>query len=200
MKAQYPRKRCRRRKCLFCGDLYMPDSRHFRDQRFCSKPECRAESKRMSQRRWLRSAKGAEYRDPEENKRRVREWRKAHPGYSRLTAGRKPRALQETINIQHIDVQGVRRGLVAEALKDANLSEPAMAVGLIAVLTGSVLQETIAPVVQRSLLLGREILGMEPGVKTKGGSRNETCKTTLVCGADAACAGEFQLDRSPSGP
>lgn len=200
MKAQFPRKRRRRRKCICCGELYMPDCRHFRDQKFCSKPECRVESKRRSQRRWLRSAKGAEYRDPEENKRRVREWREAHPGYSRLTAGRKSRALQEMNNPQVVDKKQVTHSLIAEALKDSSFAEPAMAVGLIAVLTGSASQEMIAPVVQRSLFLGREILGMDPDLKTKGGIRNETRKTTLVCGAATACAGELQLDRSPPGP
>ncbi len=73
MKAQYPRKRRRKRKCRCCGELYLPEARHFRDQEYCPKAECRRGSKRASQWSWLMSEKGAEYRDPEENKRRVRE-------------------------------------------------------------------------------------------------------------------------------
>ena len=87
MKAQFPRKRRRKRKCKCCGELYMPDFRHFRDQKYCSKPACKLTSKRASHQRWLRSPKGVEYRDPEENKRRVRKWREEHPDYARLTGG-----------------------------------------------------------------------------------------------------------------
>ena len=199
MKAQFPRKRRRRRKCQCCGELYMPDVRHFRDQKYCSKPECKRASKLASHRRWLRSRKGAEYRDPEEGKRRVREWREKHPGYSRLTAGRRSRALRDTCSSQMVDREQVNRGLSGMALRDTSLSEPALAVGLIAILTGSASQETIVPMVQRSLLLGRDILGIEPGVQTKGEARNETCKATPVCGTIAARAGEFQLGGSSPG-
>ena len=97
MKAQYPRKRRRRRKCQCCRELYMPNARHFHDQTYCTKPECRHAGKLASHRRWYFSEKGREYRDPEENKRRVREWRKEHPKYWRHTGQGPEGALPDTI-------------------------------------------------------------------------------------------------------
>ena len=97
MKAQWPRQRRRKRKCKCCRELYMPDARHFNDQKYCGKAGCRRSGKQASQRRWLMSDKGVEYRDPEENRRRVREWRAVHPDYAKLMGGRHRNALQETI-------------------------------------------------------------------------------------------------------
>jgi hypothetical protein len=88
MNTKHPRKRSRKRKCKHCGQLYMPDARHLRDQQYCGAPSCRIASKRASHRRWLSSPKGAEYRDPVENKRRVCQWRKANPGYWRRVAAK----------------------------------------------------------------------------------------------------------------
>ena len=41
----------------------MPDARHFHDQNYCIRSECRHASKRASHRRWYESDKGAEYRE-----------------------------------------------------------------------------------------------------------------------------------------
>ncbi len=46
----------RRRKCRNCGQLYRPDPRNLRHQRYCSQPACRRASKAASQRRWLAKA------------------------------------------------------------------------------------------------------------------------------------------------
>ena len=43
----------RRRKCWHCGQLFRPDPRNLRHQRYCSAKECRRASKAASQRRWL---------------------------------------------------------------------------------------------------------------------------------------------------
>ena len=43
----------RRRKCLNCGQLFRPDPRSARHQRYCSTPPCRKASKAASQTRWL---------------------------------------------------------------------------------------------------------------------------------------------------
>ena len=67
------RRRKRKRKCKHCGEMYLPDPRTRDRQRHCSKPECKRASKAWRQRRWYYSAKGAEYRDTEYNKQRVRE-------------------------------------------------------------------------------------------------------------------------------
>ena len=180
MKAQYPRKRRRTRKCECCGQLYMPDNRHFRDQKYCPKPVCRHASKLASHRRWYRSEKAADHRDLEENKRRMREWRANHPKYWRRTGKDPAGALQETTLSEPIDSQEVAPSLNRSALQDMNFLQPALVVGLVAHLSGSALQDTIAETSRRFVLLGQDILGKGPGSTPKGGRRNATRKTHSV--------------------
>src|SRR5208337_1146425 len=72
-----------KRKCLCCGDFYPPDHRNVRHQRYCSKPVCRKESTAQSQRRWLQTPENQNYFRGPENRQRVKDWRKANPGYWR---------------------------------------------------------------------------------------------------------------------
>ena len=56
-----------RRKCRHCGQLFRPDPRNLRHQRYCSAKECRRASKAASQRRWLAKAENRDYfRGPEQ--------------------------------------------------------------------------------------------------------------------------------------
>ena len=190
MKAQYPRKRRRKRKCECCRELYMPDMRHFRDQNYCNKPDCRHASKLASHRRWYRSDKAADHRDPEENKRRVREWREAHPKYWHRTRRGVADALQETTTSEATEREKVTASLDADALQDMNFLQPAMVVGLIASLTGSALQDSIAETSRRFVLLGQDILGKGPGSSPRGDRRDANRKTSSMSPALAA--------RSPS--
>ena len=180
MKASYPRRRRRKRKCACCRELYMPDARHFHDQNYCTKPACRHASKVASHRRWYASDKAAEHRDPAENKRRVREWRAAHPDYAKLTGGRGHPALQETKDSQDTDREEFTAILTAHALQDMNLLQPALVVGLMSQLTGSALQDTIAETSRRLLLLGHDILGTRPGITPEGGTGNGDRKASSV--------------------
>ena len=199
MKAQRPRKRRRKRKCKCCGELYMPDARHFRDQAHCEKPTCRHASKRASHRRWLLSEKGAEYRDPEENKRRVRLWRVATPGYWKRTARKGSVALRETTISQPVDDKDLAPSLVVDALQDPIFTQPALVVGLIASLTGSALQETIVETSRRFVLLGQDILGNGPGTAKRGDRRYADHQTNPVSGAPAPNTESLQLGRPPPG-
>ena len=172
----------------------MPDGRHFRDQQYCTKGKCRHASKLASHRHWYYSEKGNEYRDPEFNKQRVREWRAAHPDYAKLTGGRPGRALQETTAAEQLDNKELTTSLVTDALQDMNFSQPALAVGLIASLTGTALQDTIAETTRRFVLLGQDILGNGPGSAKRGDRRYADNKTDPVPGAPASCSESLQLD------
>ena len=56
-----------RRKCRHCGQLFRPDPRNLRHQRYCSAKECRRASKAASQRRWLAKTENRDYfRGPEQ--------------------------------------------------------------------------------------------------------------------------------------
>ena len=86
--------RCRRRKCRNCRQMYEPDPRNVRHQRYCSQPACRRASKAASQRRWLSSPKGRGYFRGPTNVQRVQAWRRVHPGYWK-PAPKPPTALQD---------------------------------------------------------------------------------------------------------
>ena len=161
------RHRKRKRKCKHCGKMYLPDPRTRDRQKHCSAPECRRASKAWRQRRWYYSEKGAEYRDPEYNKQRVQEWRKAHPGYWRRGPKRE-NALQDDCSSQVLDRQLDRCELNTSALQDDCLLQPPLVVGLIAQLTGSALQDDIAVTVRRMHADGQRILGMWHGLKNGG--------------------------------
>ncbi len=182
MKAQHPRKRHRRRKCKHCGELYLPDSRHYHDQKYCPAPACRRASRQASHRRWYRSAKGAAHRDSEENKRRVREWRAAHPGYWRRTVARDKQPLQDAIKSQPKGHQEDAAGLNRHALQDMNFLQPALVVGLMAHLTGSALQDTIAETSLRFVRLGQDILHK---TNPKGDRWDENREAYSECAASA---------------
>ena len=177
----------------------MPDKRHFGDQKYCSKPDCRHASKQASHRRWYRSDKGTDHRDPDENKRRMREWRESHPKYWRRTGKGAAGALQETKMSEATDSKDVTASLNDDALQDVNFLQPAMVVGLIASLTGSALQDSIAETSRRFVLLGQDILGEGPGSNPRGDRRDANNKTSSVSRALTACATSIQLDRPPAG-
>ena len=112
-----PMMKRRRRKCLNCGQLFRPDPRSVRHQRYCSTPACRKASKAASQARWLSKAQNRNYFRGPEHLARVRAWRAAHPGYARRGRG----ALQEDSSVQLVDQAeknrrlddgGVTRGLL----------------------------------------------------------------------------------------
>ena len=92
-----------RRKCRHCGQLFRPDPRNLRHQRYCSAKECRRVSKAASQRRWLAKAENRDYFRGPEHVARVRAWRTAHPGYAREKSSRR-RALQEHSSAQPVDI------------------------------------------------------------------------------------------------
>jgi hypothetical protein len=180
------RKKKRKRKCRHCLEFYIPDPWNRWHQRYCSKPECRKASKAAGQRCWLASAKGQGYFQGEDNIRRVREWRAAHPKYWQRgrTDGRD--ALQDVLSVEVVATQEVRGRLNSNALQDLLTPQPALLVGLIAKLTGNALQDDIAEASRRLIILGRDIL-QTPSNKPKGGI-GDAAKTHTMSGAPAPCA------------
>jgi hypothetical protein len=144
----------RRRKCLNCGELYRPDARNLRHQRYCSAPGCRQASKAASQRRWLAKGANRDYFRGPEHLERVRAWRAAHPRYWRHSGG----ALQEHSLEQPIESIGETAALTASPLQDLSRAQPLVLIGLIAHLTGAALQEDIARAARRFHALAQDIL------------------------------------------
>ena len=156
-----------RRKCQCCKKFFFPDYRHAQRQKYCMEPACRRAFKVASQQRWLRKKTSRDYFRGAQHVRRVREWRKAHPGYWRKT---KPRS-QAT---QAADAQAANPGQDScnvprhepRTLQDSSLLQAPEFVGLISMITGSTLQEEIEATGRRLILQGQNILGLKsPGTE-----------------------------------
>ena len=171
----------RRRKCRNCGELFRPDVRNLRHQRYCAKPACRRASKTANQQRWLAKAANHDYFRGPENVERVRAWRAAHPGYWRQS-GRALQehspaqatevegkivplvssALQEHSPAQATEIEGKTAPLVSSALQELSRAQPYVLMGLIAQLTGAVQQEDIVHTARRLQDLAQDILNASP--------------------------------------
>ena len=160
-------------KCLNCNEILSCEPRNRGRQRFCPAPACRRASKAQSQRQWLRCPDNENYFRGAVNVARVREWRKAHPGYWRPRSPKPGVALQEPSNeaqepqsIEHELVVAFKTsGALQEIclpLQDSSLLQPALLVGLISVMTGHALHVDIAGCLRSMLERGEDILRMDP--------------------------------------
>jgi hypothetical protein len=191
-----------KRKCPHCKGFFHPDHRNVARQRYCSKPECRKASKADSQQRWLQKPENHHYFRGPDNVKRIQLWRQDNPGYWR----RKPPevsaeadALQETLMPQGMETQVLNEGLgkpERDALQDSFFMQPAVLVGLIAQLSGCVLQEDIALMARRLQQLGHDILDRSPQVT--GGSPDAQTPDLFRQAAPSAPA--IQLGGSALGP
>ena len=104
-----------KRKCKHCQTFFAPDPRSAGRQRYCTQPACRHASKAASQRRWLHQPANRDYFSGPPQVERVRQWRRAHPGYWRHQASRAPHALQDDITPQEPQKQLLDEGLTPHA-------------------------------------------------------------------------------------
>ena len=155
-----------KRKCLCCGDFFAPDHRNVGHQRYCCKSACRKESKAQSQRRWLKRPENQNYFRGPENRQRVKDWRKAHPGYWRKKKSSMQVPLQDFFQAQVAHNEELIPRVTSDALQDLFSMQPAVVVGLISMMTGSALQEDIVSTVGVLVRKGRDILDMKPGSET----------------------------------
>jgi hypothetical protein len=51
----------KKKKCRHCKRLFIPDARNRDRQKYCYRSECRKESKRASQRRWLKKPENRDH-------------------------------------------------------------------------------------------------------------------------------------------
>ena len=183
-------------KCRCCKEFFGPSKRHPR-QRFCAKPDCRKASKQHSQKQWLLRHPG--YFCGLEHVERVRDWRKAHPGYSRGKRRQPNRkkglaALQDFVHAQppqqkpvapkeeepssdfpqRQDTAGAADSCRGQALQDLVLLQVPLVVGLLSVMAGEALQETLLPFARRLVERGQRVLGPA----TNGAGRPHAYETT----------------------
>jgi len=136
--------------------LFVPEPRAAGRQKFCCRPECRKISRRESDQRWMKNTGNGTYHSGEKGISRVREWRKANPGYWRRRA-----SVTDVTNHNHRP-PATLRGVLSEfalqdictPLQDSWNPQVAALVGLIGWLRGSALQETIARDLREIMLAG----------------------------------------------
>ena len=184
-------KRMRKRKCRCCGAIFASDHRNRWRQRYCSKPECRKAGKAASQKLWLKKPENRDYFRGPDNVRRVQEWRKAHPEYSR----KRRKALQDDLTGKHVKNPEVKPCFVSSALQDLFASQPTVLLGLISHLTGSALQDDIAVTARRLQQLGNDILNGP--ISNTGGIYDQ--KASHLPPAPAPHTQPIQLGGPPSG-
>ena len=142
------KKKIRRRRCKNCDDLFKPDSRNLKRQKFCRKPECKEASKRYSQQKWLMKPKNIDHFSGPENVIRVQQWRQQNPGYWKQKKSKKvisliKGALQETLSAKTITGKGFSSDLMQSALQDSLSAKTLVIIGFDAQLNKTALQDII---------------------------------------------------------
>ena len=147
----------KRKKCCNCKDLFIPDPRNAKRQKYCHTSECRKASKAASQKRWLAKPDNQSYFCGPENVKRVQLWREDNPGYWRGKRNNKD-ALQDRLNPQPIENKHDNVDFANDALQDFLISQPPVLLGLIANFTGNALQDNMVITLQRLQKLGQDIV------------------------------------------
>ena len=160
-------RRFRKRKCRCCKELYIPDHRSGRRQKYCAKEVCRKASKAASQRRWLRKPENRNYFCGPEHVERKRRWREEHPERARQRSAKSENVPQDVMPVQLSENTGELGDLVKCVPQDVMVSQPLVLVGLIAKLTDSTSQDEIAKASLVLLRLGQDIMrgGIDAGKK-----------------------------------
>ena len=186
------------RKCLHCLTFFKPDPRSKGRQTFCSLPECRKESKKVSQIKWLQKPQNQNYFCGPENVQRVQRWRDKNPGYSKKppSASGTPQPLQETSIAQDTENKEETGVLKQDALQDLLMAQPSVLIGLIAHLTGSTLQDDIVRTGQKLRELGEDFLSQPNSDKGEHHAFPSLAQSQEIAPNPPA----VQLGRSPSGP
>ena len=194
------------RKCCHCRVWFRPNPRNAYHQRFCTKEQCRAASKRASQKKWHRKNPG--YFRGEQYVKKTRAWRREHPGYWRKRpeepAGEQDDALQDLLTSEVIDdklVNAIRDRIepeISRPLQDILTAQQLTLVGLTSMITGDALQEDIARVLSSCYERGQRIGGVVPWMNQQEVSY-EGARTGVTETAPTHSAA-VQLGRSPPGP
>ena len=185
----------KRKKCRNCRELFIPDPRNAKRQKYCHKPECRKASKAASQKRWLAKPENQGYFSGPENVKRVELWREDNPGYWRGKRKVNKDALQDPLNPQPIENKTDNFEFAHDALQDFLIAQSPVLLGLIANFTGNALQDNMVITLQRLQKLGQDIVTNL--THSKGGHYG--IQGSHRCPTHPQGSQSLQLDRSPPG-
>ena len=142
------KKKIRSRRCKNCNDLFKPDSRNLKRQKFCRKSECKEASKRYSQQQWLMKPQNKDHFSGPANVIRVQQWRQKNPGYWKRKKPKKVTslikgALQETLSSNTTINKGFPSDLMQTALQDSLSAKSLIIIGFDTQLNKTALQDII---------------------------------------------------------
>jgi hypothetical protein len=162
--------------------LFLPSRCNRGRQRFCAQEDCRKASKAASQRKWSQQPQNADYFRGAAHVERVRQWRAKNPGSARpkkkeaplqdFAPPQAPAAEPLTTMRSHLPSDFFQKepedpapsGASAASLQDFALTQDPLFVGLISMLSGAPLQESLAPLTRRLVEQGRRVLAQNPNV------------------------------------
>jgi hypothetical protein len=156
------KKKIRRRKCKHCDELFKPDSRNLKRQKFCRKSECKEASKRYSQQKWLMKPKNRGYFSGPTNVIRVQQWRQQNPGYWKRVKHKKilsliKGALQDPLLVKTTIGKGFSNDLMQNALQDSLSAKTLVITGFSPHLNEMALKFLIDIVAQRDIILKKDV-------------------------------------------
>lgn len=187
-----------KRKCRCCKESFIPDYRSVKRQRYCNKPECRKASKARCQRRWVE--KNPTYFKGSDNVDRMLEWRRTHSRRQRRKGS--GTVLQDICDrIDHVKQEVIpllplspsESPALPPVLQDFCIEQHPVFIGLIAHITGCVLQDDIAVVTRRLEQLGQDVI-----CSITGGRYDP--QVPHLSRSHPQHSGAVQLGGSPSGP
>jgi hypothetical protein len=157
------KKKTRRRRCKNCNDLFKPDLRNLKRQKFCDKPECKVASKKHSQQKWLSKPQNRGHFSGPANVIRIQQWREQNPGYWKREEPQKTvplfeSALQETLSAKTADGKGFPSDLMQTALQDSLLAKTLVIIGFDTQLNKTALQDIIDITDQEAVKLVPDVL------------------------------------------
>ena len=157
------KKKTRQCRCKNCDDLFKPDSRNLKRQKFCRKSECKEASKRFSQQQWLMKPQNKDHFSGPANVIRVQQWRQQNPGYwkrkkSKKVASLIKGALQETLSVKTTIDKGFTSDLMQTALQDSLSAKTLVIIGFDTQLNKTALQDIIDLTDQGTVKLVPDVL------------------------------------------
>jgi len=180
-------------KCLNCNRLFIPDYRNRRHQQFCSAPECKRASKRVRQQRWLNKPQNRDYFRDADNRQRVKDWRKAHPGYWKRSPRKPRRTLQDVCSAQPaVDKELVSAPLpdpCRRTLQDICQVQVPLMVGLISKFADCTLPDDIVNYARTLIAKGLDILEPPSSKSAQPNTVYENKQKDPASGTLAASAG-----------
>ena len=142
------KKKTRQHRCKNCEDLFKPDPRNLKRQKFCKKSDCKIASKRYSQQKWLEKPKNKDHFSGPVNVTRVQQWRQENPGYWKRKKVKNANplikdALQETLSANSLTDKGFSSDLIQTALQDSLSSKTLVIISFDTQLNKTALQDII---------------------------------------------------------